>query len=1161
MIIHFKILSILLFVSLYCSAQWQFYSENENLISNDVNCFLKIDNDDLLIGTDEGLSFLSNGNFTNYNTGNGLIYNNVQCLTMDYFDNIWIGTPVGISVFDGFSFQNYTVADGLPANNILDFVNDTSGNIWIATNNGLSMFNGAVFINYNTSDGLISNSTKKVSCDAYNNIWIATSQGLSKFDHISFANYTTTDGLSANDIKSICSDTSIYIGTQNGLDIYNGSSFTNYNTTNGLANNNISDISIDKNGNVWICHNQSIITKFNNTDFRIFDNTNSIIDGNCTIKSVYTLNNSVFIGTDIGFYKTSTDISEKHKTDTLAVNNIRTLLNSNGWLFISSSSEGLFEIPIGSGLNSNFLSNIWLGAMDQNNTFHLAATFDYLPGPVDVDYNSAEYDSLYRRLWKVNKADVDYHIANWSIIGYIVPNSISDWPDIAEYKDYNSNGEYDPVNGDYPIIRGDQAILAIINDDNNNAFGTANRNKLNSEIHLLMYAFSSSDSALNNAIFCNYKIKNKSVNDYHNVYLGVYDDVDIGDAFDDFIGTDTMKNSYYIFNGDNFDADYGISIPAQGVTFLNTKMTSTTNFSNVSGPTSDPYYPDEYYNILTGNWKDGTPHTYGGNGYGGTSQIHYVFTGNPSIPSGWTEYDVGNTPGDRRGVGIVGPFDLDSGQDICIDVAYTNAIAYGGDNNLSVRFLLSRIDELHNWYNNQSFSCDSIITSSQDSLIAFCQDITVCQNTPTASMNVIVSGGVYPYSFYWTDETGGFVSDNQIVGINISTSTFYCVTVTDSLGNSIADTLTVNVYQNPQLDLGNDTSLCSGDTLVIEIDSTQFATVIWNNGVTQFENNILTSGNYSVIVTDLNGCKAIDEINVDFNVILTDLPQMQYVCINDDLILDAGADFISYQWSTGDNTQTISYSAITSGYFNFSVTVEDSLGCSKTDSILLIVSDVLPFVFLGNDTIVCGGILLNPGNFSGYLWQDLSDQQTYYAYNNGEYYVTVTDYNGCKNSDSISIDILTLPFVFIGNDTLISNTDNLILDAGGGFTDYSWNTGDTTQIITFYGLNGVGTYNIWVIVIGSNGCINSDTITIVVYDPENIDEIVDSTPLVYPNPTEGKIYVEIENFDHIDIFDTTGEIILRTTRKDIDLGSCPSGAYNIKIYNGNKATTVQIIKK
>jgi hypothetical protein len=74
--------------------------------------------------------------------------------------------------------------------------------------------------------------------------------------------------------------------------------------------------------------------------------------------------------------------------------------------------------------------------------------------------------------------------------------------------------------------------------------------------------------------------------------------------------------------------------------------------------TTDPMNAMQFYNYLQGNWRDGSPLTEGGIGYGGSMPADFIFPGLPQQPGGWTEHEAQNPPGDRRLLLSYGPFSL-----------------------------------------------------------------------------------------------------------------------------------------------------------------------------------------------------------------------------------------------------------------------------------------------------------------------------------------------------------------------------------------------------------------------------------------------------------------------------------------------------------------------
>jgi hypothetical protein len=141
---------------------------------------------------------------------------------------------------------------------------------------------------------------------------------------------------------------------------------------------------------------------------------------------------------------------------------------------------------------------------------------------------------------------------------------------IAPYYDFNNDGVYNPSNGDFPLIRGDQAVLFIMNDVARLHLESQS-NPLGVEILGMAYAFDAPfDSTLNNTIFFHYDIINKSEVDYHDTYLGIFTDFDLGFYQDDRIQSDVEKGMFFAYNGKPVDGNgqsnaYGDNPPAIGV--------------------------------------------------------------------------------------------------------------------------------------------------------------------------------------------------------------------------------------------------------------------------------------------------------------------------------------------------------------------------------------------------------------------------------------------------------------------------------------------------------------------------------------------------------------------------------------------------------------------
>ena len=111
--------------------------------------------------------------------------------------------------------------------------------------------------------------------------------------------------------------------------------------------------------------------------------------------------------------------------------------------------------------------------------------------------------------------------------------------------------------------------------------------------------------------------------------------------------------------------------------------------------------------------------------------------------------------------------------------------------------------------------------------------------------------------------------------------------------------------------------------------------------------------------------------------------------------------------------------------------------------------------------------------FASVLWSDGSSDPTLAVSSAGNYWVLVTDTNGCSATDSVEVNIASLPIVDLGADTALCDGGTVLLDAGPGFTSYFWSDSSTLQTNS---LTIGGTYS--VTVTNSAGCEGVDIVNI-----------------------------------------------------------------------------------
>lgn len=412
------------------------------------------------------------------------------------------------------------------------------------------------------------------------------------------------------------------------------------------------------------------------------------------------------------------------------VNNIKAGISSFSNMFYHrGTSDPNFEVPKGNGTHAVFAGNLWMGGMDAGSQLHLAAgTYnsgsnkDFFPGPIADEYLDANYTNRYDRVWKVTTEMINDHIANYDQGAYVMPEVIENWPAhgneangeanlLAPFADVNLNEVYDPENGDYPLIKGDMTLYSIFN-DLAHPHTSSYSPQIGVEVHRMVYAYNTS-GVLNNTLFVNYKVINRSEINYSDFYVGNWLDFDLGNPIDDYVGSDPERNLFYCYNGDNNDdvsgsggsIGYGENPPAIGCFMLNKTLSSFVYYNHGGGPTGDPAQSNHFYNYMRAIWLDESLMCEGGNGHidgGGNSNApaSFMFDGNPQANTGWTELSAWNQPGDRRGLGSVGPFMFNTNDTLNID--FSIVFAPGGVSNLeSINTLQAAVDSIQNYYDTQ----------------------------------------------------------------------------------------------------------------------------------------------------------------------------------------------------------------------------------------------------------------------------------------------------------------------------------------------------------------------------------------------------------------------------------------------------------------------------
>ncbi|MCF8327036.1 MAG: gliding motility-associated C-terminal domain-containing protein, partial [Bacteroidales bacterium] len=310
----------------------------------------------------------------------------------------------------------------------------------------------------------------------------------------------------------------------------------------------------------------------------------------------------------------------------------------------------------------------------------------------------------------------------------------------------------------------------------------------------------------------------------------------------------------------------------------------------------------------------------------------------------------------------------------------------------------------------------------------------------------------------------------------------YTVFILDTSGNSASANVTVNVIPEPEPGLGPDTIICEDPNsyATLEADS-GFDTYLWNTGATSQTIQVDSTANYSVTVTKGN-CTGSDSVNVAVEPKpVADTGPDEEICIGDSITLSAATvNNAEYIWNTGDTAQSVTVSPKQDSVYVLDVVTP--LGCRSTDSIQVKVNP-LPNADAGPVKEICNGdqVDLTASGGQVYEWStnDMVSTITVSPTDTTEYYVTVTDANGCVNNDTTRVLVNPLPVVeATSQDSAICLGDETELYASGADT-YNWSVGNSGSNIFVQPMSST-TYT--VTGTDQNGCKSTANTTVIAED-------------------------------------------------------------------------------
>jgi len=313
---------------------------------------------------------------------------------------------------------------------------------------------------------------------------------------------------------------------------------------------------------------------------------------------------------------------------------------------------------------------------------------------------------------------------------------------------------------------------------------------------------------------------------------------------------------------------------------------------------------------------------------------------------------------------------------------------------------------------------------------------------------------------------------------------------------------------------------------------------------------ILNAGMHTIHVKDANNCtRSFTEnlvMNNDLDLVLNSpLP----ICEGTGTPLMASSSANIFQWSPSTGLSNASIRnpvASPSGTTKYFCTATSGI-CSKTDSLIVEVKPA-PVAYAGNDKNVCfgGNTGLSGSGGVSFNWRPTTflDDPTSATpaitrpLSNVQYYLDVTDANGCRSLKPDTINLILTPAVkiFAGRDTMIAINQPLRLYArelsNSGVISYEWSPSRGLNNSGIYDPVAVNNNDITYYVTGrtADNCEGSDTINIKVYKGPEIYVPTAFTPNGDGhNDVLRPICIGISQFNYFRIFNRYGQVIFQTS--------------------------------
>jgi len=439
---------------------------------------------------------------------------------------------------------------------------------------------------------------------------------------------------------------------------------------------------------------------------------------------------------------------------------------------------------------------------------------------------------------------------------------------------------------------------------------------------------------------------------------------------------------------------------------------------------------------------------------------------------------------------------------------------------------------------------------------------TVCAGS-AATFSVVSTGNTYTWA------PGNFTTNFSTYAASPSVATIYTVTVSDGTCSG-TNSIGISVNPIPTIAIAvTNSNVCVGETFTASAsggNSYTWMPVNQNGSVISLAINsptllTLTGDNQfgcTSIAQQIILVKATPQINGSAN--------SPTICNGSNAILTASGNADAYAWIGQGSGTSVTVNPSSSTSYTV-VGTNTTTGCTDTASAFITV--ISPSISITSPTAICAGksATLSGNGADSYLWDNGSPFSSIVVSPSvtTSYSVTGTTTTlnlTCQSTASIQLIVNPNPTVsVVASRSVMCRNESQVLSASGA-SSYTWNNGTnassisiTPTIATIQSFTVTGS--------DANNCSASALLSINVQACLDLSERNNANINIYPNPSNGHFFVEVESDFTLSVINVLGQKvftgIVKSGKSEVEISNLPKGMYLIVLEGETEKITKQII--